>query len=60
MPEKEFEEWYGRLKNAVSKYTYMEERLAFIIGWMQGTEPYMILTVEQINRIFGLRYPENE
>lgn len=55
-----FEELYDRIKNVVSAYSDSGERAAAISGYMRCMDPDEVLTIEQINAILALRYPEKE
>ena len=55
-----FEELYGRIKDVVSAYSDSGERAAAIAGYMRCMDPDEVLTIEQINMILALQYPEKE
>lgn len=58
--EYRFEELYGNIKDVVSAYSDSGERAAAIAGYMRCMDPDEVLTIEQINMILALRYPEKE
>lgn len=60
MLNKAFERLYEQIQEGVSGYLDPGERIAFIEGWMHGTDPDVLLSVEQISQILALRYPEIE
>ena len=55
-----FDELYLLIKDVVSMYSDSGEREAAIAGYMRCMDPDEVLTIEQINMILALRYPEKE
>lgn len=55
-----FEDLYGQINDVVSAYSDYGERAAAISGYMRCMDPDEVLTIEQINAILALRYPEKE
>ena len=55
-----FDELYLRINDVVSMYSDSGERAAAIEGYMRCMDPDEVLTIEQINTILALRYPEKE
>lgn len=55
-----FEELYGQINDVVSTYSDSGERAAAIAGYMRCMDPDEVLTIEQINAILALRYPEEK
>ena len=55
-----FDELYLLIKDVVSMYSDSGEREAAIAGYMRCMDPNEVLTIEQINMILALRYPEEE
>lgn len=55
-----FEELYGQINDVVSTYSDSGERAASIAGYLRCMDPNEVLTIDQINMILALRYPEKE
>lgn len=55
-----FDELYLRINDVVSTYSDSGERAAAIAGYLRCMDPNEVLTIEQINTILALRYPEKE
>lgn len=58
--EYRFDELYRMIKDVVSIYSDSGERTAAITGYLRCMDPNEVLTIEQINTILALRYPEKE
>ena len=55
MTDQEFESWHARIKNTVSEYKTIEQRMAVIAGYFSGMLPGATLTAAQVDEILKLR-----
>lgn len=55
MTDQEFEKWHGRIKDTVSVYGTVEERMAVIAGYFSGMPLDTTLTAAQVFEILKLR-----
>ena len=55
MDEKEFKTWYARIKDAVSRYGSVVERMAIIAGCFEAMQAETRLTAGQVSEILKLR-----
>lgn len=55
MTDQEFEKWYARIKDTVSAYSTVGERMAVIAGYFNGMLPETTLTAPQVAEILKLR-----
>ena len=55
MSEKEFKIWHARIKDAVSRYGSVVERMAIIAGCFEAMQAETRLTAGQVSEILKLR-----
>lgn len=55
MSEKEFKIWHARIKDAVSRYGSVVERMAIIAGCIEAMPAETRLTAGQVSEILKLR-----